>query len=328
MLTFHLLTNSFMSGQANVQYIVSVDQDELDMDTRIELRHLRYFVAVAEELHFSRAARKLNLAQPPLSQQIRQLEAILGYPLFNRTSRSVKLTPAGAVYLERTRKLLQGIERDIGEMRDVAQGKVGLLHIGFIGSAMLTRLPGVLRAYRESFPGVELRLHESFTAKVIEGLEDGSLDVGLLRDADQREVLHLETLFSEPFVAVVSVGHTLSKKKIISLSSLRDEPFVFYPRTAGVRAFEKPMSLCEAAGFRPRIVQVASNWLTILRLVGTGIGVSIAPASVKQIASPETVCIPLRGANEGSQMELAWRKGESRPMVDHFAQIARNYRSA
>ena len=214
------------------------------MNSRIELRHLRYFVAVAEELHFGRAALKLNLAQPPLSQQIRQLEEILGYPLFNRTSRSVKLTAAGAVYLERTRKVLQAVERDVVEMRKVAGGDLGLLHIGFVSSAMLTRLPVILRIYRESFPRVELQLHESFTAKVIEGLEDGSLDVGLLRDADPRESLHLEVLLTEPFVAVVSSRHALAGKRASLLGHCEVNHSFFILEAPGCKLLKK---LCLSA---------------------------------------------------------------------------------
>ncbi len=292
------------------------------MDLRIELRHLRYFVAVAEELHFGRAALRLNLAQPPLSQAIRQLEEILGYALFVRTSRSVQLTSAGAVYLERTRKLLESADRDVREMQDVGAGRMGSLHVGFVGSAMLGGLPLILRAYREQFPEVALHLHESFTARVVDGLEDRSLDVGLLRDADRREGLLVEPLFSEPYVAVVSSRHPLSKRESITPAELRGDPFVYYPRTAGVRAFEKPMQLCEAAGFRPEIVQVASHWLTILRLVGTGIGVSVAPASVQSIASPDTVCLRLDGVEAVSEIELAWRRGDARPMIQQFRRIA------
>ena len=294
------------------------------MNNRIELRHLRYFVAVAEELHFGRAAEKLHLAQPPLSQQIRQLENILEYPLFVRTSRSVRLTPAGEVYLERARRLLLSAERDIHEMRQVAKGEMGSLHIGFVGSAMLTQLPSTFRAYREAFPGIELHLNESFSARVIAGLEDGTLDVGILRDGDQADMLQVTTLFSEPFVAVVPAHHALARKRSLSPEALRGEPFVFYPRSAGSRAFEKTMSVCEAFEFRPQITQEASHWLTILRLVGTGVGVSIAPACVQHLASPESVCIPFRGVDVVSQVEIAWRKGDRRPMIEHFAHLARN----
>ena len=136
----------------------------MHMDQDLELRHLRYFVAVAEELHFGRAAARLHLSQPPLSQQIRKLEDILGYALFVRTSRSVKLTNAGEALLERARRTLRNVQRDIDETRSIGHGEVGSLNIGFVGSAMLTTLPAIFRAYREAYPRVHLQLHESFTA--------------------------------------------------------------------------------------------------------------------------------------------------------------------
>ena len=240
------------------------------MNSEIELRHLRYFVAVAEELHFGRAAERLHLAQPPLSQQIRKLEGMLGYPLFDRTSRSVSLTAAGQVFLERAQRTLRNVHRDIEETQSVGRGEVGSLHIGFVGSAMLTVLPAIFRQYREAYPSVRLHLHESFTAKVIEGLQNGTLDAGLLRDGDPVDGLIATTLYSEPFVAVLPAHHPRAKQKTISASALRDEPFVYYPRSAASRAYEKPLTLCEEHGFRPQIVQEAHNWLTILRLIGPG----------------------------------------------------------
>ncbi|QMV19623.1 LysR family transcriptional regulator [Granulicella sp. 5B5] len=297
------------------------------MDRDIELRHLRYFIAVAEELHFGRAAIRLHLAQPPLSQQIRRLEELLGYPLFIRTSRSVRLTQAGEVYLERARRLLLSAQRDLDEARAIAKGEVGSLHLGFVGSAVLTSLPAILRAYRERFPNVELHLNESFSSRVLEGLQSGNLDVGILRDADTADAIHVEPLFSEAFVAVVPAHHPLASRRSITPAALRDEPFIFYPRSAGSRAYEKPLSLCEAHGFRPRIVQEATHWLTILRLVGAGIGVSIAPVCVTQIDSAESVCIPFRGVDVRSQVELAWRADSNRSMIHRFAEVARSVQS-
>ena len=298
------------------------------MNTAIELRHLRYFVAVAEELHFGRAAQRLNLAQPPLSQQIRKLEEILGYPLFDRTSRSVTLTAAGQDFLERAQRTLRNVQRDIEETRSIGRGEVGSLHIGFVGSAMLTTLPDILRQYRAAYPGVRLHLHESFTAKVLEGLHNGSLDAGLLRDggpADPMDGLISTTIYSEPFIAVLPARHPRALQKSISPAALRHDPFVYYSRSAGVHAFEKPLALCEEHGFRPQIVQEASNWLTILRLIGAGLGVSIAPACVRFITSPEVVCLPIQAARRGpralSHIELATFANESRPIVKHFAQI-------
>ena len=300
------------------------------MDSEIEIRHLRYFVAVAEELHFGRAAQRLYIAQPPLSQQIRRLEELLGYPLFARTSRSVALTAAGKLLLERARRTLNNLQRDLEETRSAGRGEVGSLHIGFVGSAMLTTLPEIFRRYRKAYPKVRLHLHESFTALVVEGLQSGTLDVGLLRDGDATEGIVATPIFAEPFVAVLPAAHPKVRKagmrrKTISAEDLREEPFVYYPRSAGSLAFERPFLQCKEHGFEPRIVQEASHWLTILRLIASGLGVSIAPACVRQIASPEVVCLPLeRSRKHGvvtSQIEMAWRAGEQRPIVAQFAAI-------
>ncbi len=293
------------------------------MDVGIELRHLRYFVAVAEELHFGRAAERLHLAQPPLSQQIRRLEAMLGYALFARTSRSVTLTAAGLSYLERARRTLRNVQRDIEETRSVARGDVGSLHVGFVGSGMLASLAAIFRAFREASPGVALHLHESFTAKVADGLENGSLDAGILRDGDATPGVSTEVIFSERYVAVLPVEHALAGRKSLSPAALRGEPFVYYPRSAGARAFEKPLAIFEQHGFRPVIVQEASHWLTILRLVGAGLGVSVAPECVRRLNLRDVVCLPLRGATAKSTIELAYRTGDARPVVARFAAIAR-----
>jgi DNA-binding transcriptional LysR family regulator len=294
------------------------------MDRDIELRHLRYFVAVAEELHFGRAANRLHLAQPPLSQQIRKLEDILGHALFTRTSRAVKLTSAGQIFLDRARRTLRNVQEDLDEARSVGRGEVGFLRVGFIGSSMLTPLPAVLGQYRRQYPKVNLQLHEAFTSILMQGLINGTLDAGFLRDGDPSESLNAETVFTEPFVAVLPADHPLASRTIISTTDLRNEPFVFFSATAGKLAYEKPISLCEQHGFRPRIVQEAPQWLTLVRLVGAGLGVSIAPACVRQIAAPNAICIPLRGARVRSHIELACRANEDRPIVTSFAQIARS----
>jgi DNA-binding transcriptional LysR family regulator len=300
------------------------------MDHEIELRHLRYFVAVAEELHFGRAAQRLHLSQPPLSQQIRRLEELLGYRLFVRTSRAVKLTSAGEEFLERARHTLRKVEEDIEATRSAARGEAGSLAVGFIGSGMLTALPAMLGLYRTRFPKVRLQLREFHTSGVVRGLKEGGLDVGFLRDGGPTEGLEVETLFSEPYYAVLPARHPLAKRsqqRPMDASELRHEPFVFPPVEAGNRAFEKPVSICEASGFRPRVVQEAPQWLTILRLVGAELGVSIAPACVERIRTPEVVFrllkIPRGVARVESEIELAWRAAENRPIVDAFCRMAR-----
>jgi DNA-binding transcriptional LysR family regulator len=307
---------------ADVQYIVPSDYDRLHMDQDLELRHLRYFVAVAEELHFARAAQRLHMSQPPLSQQIRKLEEIVGSPLFVRSSRWVKLTPAGETLLERARRSLRNVQRDLIDVRRVGAGEVGTLNVGFVGSAMLTTLPETFRRFREAYPRVHLRLYESFTAQVLEGLENGTLDAGILRDSDPVDSVNVSTLISEPYVAVLPGTHRCARQRSVSPGALRDEPFVYYPRSAGARAFEKPFSLFEEYGFRPQIVQEASHWVSILRLVGAGMGVSIAPSCVQRLASTDVVCVPLRNAKVSSNIELGLVKGDSRPIVDHFVRCS------
>jgi DNA-binding transcriptional LysR family regulator len=296
------------------------------MNDNIELRHLRYFVAVAEELHFGRAAQRLHLSQPPLSQQIRKLEQMLGHPLLTRTSRSVSLTAAGEAFLQSARRTLRNVQRDIDEAQRIARGEVGSLHIGFVGSGMLTGLPAIFRAYHQAYPRVHLHLHESFTSRVIEGLRDGSLDAGILRDGDPADGLNVTSIFSEPFVAVLPANHPRAKQRSISPAALRDEPFVYFPRAAGARAFEKPLTIFEQYGFRPNIVQEASHWLTILKLIGAGLGVSIAPECVRTILSPDVVCLTLRDTKVFSSIELASLVGESRTIMERFAQIVKSAR--
>ncbi len=296
------------------------------MDTEIELKHLRSFIAVAEHLHFGRAAATLHLAQPALSQQIRRLEELVAYPLFLRTSRSVALTPAGEALLPRALRATRALTADLTEIRSIARGEQGSLHVGFIGSGMLAVLPTMLQRYRTLYSGVQLHLHESFTSQVLAGLQDESLDAGLLRDSDATAGIQRETLWTEPYIAALPAAHPLAARKSVRPSMLRDEPFVFYSRSAGTLAYDKPLSLCATDGFRPHVVQEASHWLTILQLISVGFGVSIAPACVRSIAVHGVVCVPLAATRERSVVELALRHGEHRPLVQQFAAVARSTR--
>ena len=293
------------------------------MNHNIDLRHLRYFLAVAEELHFGHAAKRLHMAQPPLSQQIRRLEMEIGHPLFVRTSRSVTLTPAGKSLLERARRTLHRVDEDVEAVRSVARGDVGLLKVGFVGSAMLTSLPSILGKYRRLYPRVQLHLDEFHTSMLLEALRDGSVDVALARDSGTAEDLHVERAFVEPFLAVVPQKHVLASRKIIPIRLLRDEPFVFFPRAAGSYAWENTIRLCEQAGFHPNIVQEAPQWLTVVRLVGAGLGVTIFPASVAQILSPDVVCRKLSPSGGATSIDLVYRMQESSPLVDRFCALAR-----
>jgi DNA-binding transcriptional LysR family regulator len=293
------------------------------MDDYIVLRHLRYFLAVADELHFGRAAARLHIAQPPLSQQIRRLEEEIGYPLFARSSRSVKLTPAGEVLLDRARRTLLRVTDDLEAVRSIARGEAGTLTIGFVGSAMPTALPSVLGSYRRRYPKVRLRLREHNTATLVEAIREGSIDTGFARDTDPAEDQHIEPMILEPYVAVVPKHHPLARRQVIPVKSLRDEPFVFFARAMGNHAWEKTMRVCEEQGFRPNVVQEAPQWLTTLRLVGAGLGVTLAPASVEKIHDPDVVCRRLSPGTGLTSIDLTYRKQPQTPLMESFNAMAR-----
>src|ERR1700759_1250605 len=177
------------------------------MKNAVELRHLRYFLAVAETLHFGRAAAKLGMAQPPLSQQIRQLEEILGAALFERTTRGVTLTPAGTMLRERATATMTRLADDMEQTRRGARGEEGRLTVGFSGSVMFTELPMAIQAYRRTYPRVEVRLREMWTSDQLAALTDGSIDVGFLRDGERRPELAMTALVPEPFHLALPAGH-------------------------------------------------------------------------------------------------------------------------
>ena len=289
----------------------------------IEVRHLRYFIAVAEELHFGRAALRLHIAQPPLSQQIRRLEEMVGHALFLRTSREVRLTAAGEELLERARHTMRKMEADVSAVRKIGRGEAGTLTVGFIGSGMLTALPKMLGRYRRKYPQVDLQLRELYTAALIDALLNGTVDVGFMRDAGPVDGLRVETLLAEPFVVVLPRKHPLAEQKTVAVKSLQHEPFVLFARAYGSAAWKKTVDVCQAHGFTPRVVQEAPQWLTIMTLVGAGLGVTIAPACVKQLSVPDTVCRSLRPQTELTNLELACRASEVRPITREFSEMAR-----
>jgi DNA-binding transcriptional LysR family regulator len=293
------------------------------MNAELEIRHLRYFVAVAEELHFGRAAQRLHIAQPPLSQQIRRLEEMLGHALFLRTSREVQLTAAGEELLERARHTLKKMDADVSAVQKIGRGEAGALTVGFIGSGMLTALPKMLGRYRRHYPQVDLQLREYHTASLVEALLNGTVDVGFLRDGGNVEGLRVEVLLAEPFVVVLPRKHPLARQKTVSVKSLQRDAFVLFSRSYGGVAWQKTIELCEAQGFTPRVVQEAPQWLTIMSLVGAGLGVTIAPDCVKKLAVPDTVCRKLRLQSQRTHLEIAYRVNETRPIAMAFSEMAR-----
>jgi DNA-binding transcriptional LysR family regulator len=292
------------------------------MNDKIELRHLRYFLAVSETLHFGRAAEKLGMAQPPLSQQIRNLERHLGYPLFDRTTRGVKLTRVGQFYVERARTTLAKVGDDIEMTRRLGSGQEGALTVGFAGSIMFTGLPKAIRSYRRMHPNVELRLREGATEEQMPFLLDGTLDLGFLRDGEARDGLTMETILREPFVAVLPARHKLAGKSSISPAALKDEPFVLFARRMGALAYDRTVACCEAEGFRPNFVQDAPQWPTVLRLVAAGLGVSLAPACVARITTPGVVFKRVR-SRHWTSIDIGMKAKLDNPATEAFLAIVR-----
>jgi DNA-binding transcriptional LysR family regulator len=292
------------------------------MKQEIEIRHLRYFLAVADTLHFGKAAVTLGIAQPPLSQQIRNLERILGYPLFDRTTRGVKLTRVGQFFAERARNTIAKMSDDVELARRVGAGKEGVLDVGFSGSIMFTALPKAIKAYRRMHPNVELRLHEMVTAEQIPALFDGRLAIGFLRDGEAAAGISIEPVFRERFIAALPSSHRLARKPAISPIDLKDEPFVFFSRRMGNLAYDRTMACCEAVGFRPQIVQETPQWNTGLRLVAAGLGVSLVPACVGTLAMPGVAYRKLR-SRHWTSVDIGIKVGQENPAADAFLRIVR-----
>lgn len=292
------------------------------MKDQIELRHLRYFLAVSETLHFGRAAEKLGMAQPPLSQQIRNLERSLGHRLFDRTTRGARLTRVGQFFVERARGTLAKVGDDIEMARRLGSGQEGALTVGFAGSVMFTGLPKAIQRYRRIHPHVELRLQEGATGEQMPLLLDGTLDLGFLRDGEARDGLTMETILREPFVAVLPSRHKLAARTAISPAALKDEPFVLFARRMGSLAYDRTVACCEAEGFRPNFVQDAPQWPTVLRLVAAGLGVSLAPACVARITTPGVIFKRVR-SRHWTSIDIAMKTKVDNPAAEAFLAMVR-----
>jgi DNA-binding transcriptional LysR family regulator len=294
----------------------------------IELRHLRYAVVLAEELHFGRAAARLGISQPPLSQQIRALEQELRAPLFERTNRRVELTEAGRAFVVEARATLVQAERAAAIAGQAQRGEVGELKIGFYPSAPLVApFTRTLLAFRKALPGVRLILEEQVTTAQIDALVEGRLHIGFIRGPGKPDLPHAiaaRELYREPLVAFLRADHQLLTKtrRALPLKALAAEPFVFFPRGSGTSLYDQVAALCRKAGFSPRVEQEARGNATILGLVAAGLGVSILPASLRDIAPANVVSRPLSPAGSPSSMWLIHRRHDPSPAAAKFVALA------
>jgi DNA-binding transcriptional LysR family regulator len=289
----------------------------------MELRALRYFVVLAEELHFSRAARRLSLTQPPLSQAIAKLERELGVRLFERSRRKVELTLAGATFLEEARAMLARAAQAVDLVQRAQRGEVGRLAIGYLAATAYTLLPLVLRDFSRSYPGVKLDLRELTIPQQHAALLKGDIDVAILRPPVSQAELASETLLAERFVLALPARHPLRALRRVPAKRLAAEPFVFFPRQPGLVFHDLVMDFCLRAGFTPRVAQEAYQTHTVVALVAAGIGVALVPASTQKIGLAGVAYRELRETTPQSRTAVAWRRADASPALGAFLDVAR-----
>jgi len=295
----------------------------------MELRHLRYFVAVAEELNFRRAAHRVHVTQPSLSAQIRQLEQEIGVRLLDRDTHRVALTPAGARFLDDSKRVLREAEESVRTAQRVARGETGELSIGFVASLGHGLLPRVLRTYRQRFPDVNLRLSEMDTNRQIEAINNRRLDLGFIGFgmAEETSDLQLAIVAEEPLYAILPQGHPLlgegEPPASLPLLALAKEPFLLASRQGAPLFNPWLMILCHQAGFQPQIVQEADQPVTVLNYVAAGVGVTILPAQFSRLATVGVVFVRLEAPVPPYRYCAAWLPNNRHSAIGHFIEIAK-----
>ena len=296
----------------------------------IELRQLRHFVTVAEELSFSRAAEKLHMSQPPLSVSIRNLEVHVGTLLIDRSRHHVRLTVAGEVFLQDARQLLQQVPAATERARRAAQGLEGRLGLSFVPSAALDLLPTILQRFQRRYPAVHLQVTAATTSRQLEDLRRGSVDlslvVGPLQDVTDLVMVDLQP---QRFVVAVPRGHALAVHKSVKIKALAAEPFIAFTAAEGAGFVAALLGACKTAGFVPRVVQEASQMQAVLTLVAGGLGIALVPASLRMLAMKDVAFLELTGARAPPtyQLAFAYRRGNDNPVIQSFIATARKGRA-
>jgi DNA-binding transcriptional LysR family regulator len=291
--------------------------------TTFELRHLRYFLAVAEELHFTRAARRLNIAQPPLSIQIRQLESLIGAPLFVRDRRKVTLTPAGAALVDGARRTLTEAERSAEAARRASSGEVQTLRVGFTDSAALSVLPAIVRRFSRDHPEVRLELTEDATQAQLDAVEKERVDVALVRGPLSAKLLRTVVLLREPFIVALPAGHPLTNHRYLSLQVVAQESIILFPRHLAPEFHDTVVGMFRRARLHLNVAYEAAEYQTMTSLVAAGLGISIVPESVANLGRKGVVYRPLRGVTARAQVVAAFRADHGSPPLDKFLGAAR-----
>jgi DNA-binding transcriptional LysR family regulator len=294
----------------------------------VELRHLRYFVAVAEALHFSRAAQRLHVAQPALSQQIQKLERELGVTLLARTKRRVSLTEPGKAFLEEARRTLSNAESAITAARRAAAGETGRLRVGYVEWGIYLFLPAVLRRYRELYPAVDLRIAVMDREPQREALLRGDLDLGFFALRDDERGFSAELMAADPLVSVLPDTHPGARRRRVPLAALGADPWVLLPRELRTQYVEVVLRACAAAGFAPHVVQEAPELGSVAALVSAGLGVSLVPRAFASRPRDHVAVRPLTGPAPVLPHHAVWRTDALAPAAARFLAVAQDVRDA
>lgn len=294
----------------------------------MDLRQLRYFLAVADERHFTRAAARLGIAQPALTQQIKALERELGVELFKRSTRHVELTEPGRVFADDAQELLARLPRAVARAQRSARGLAGTIRVGFTESASYHPLVvESLHDFRTAFPEIELEIQENFSIKMAAALETGELDAAFLRPPLQAQPsIMLDVIGSEALVAALPKGHRLAEAPSLKLTELAGDRFVIYRRLVGPGLADQVMAACETAGFSPQVVQETPQLSSTIVFVAAGLGISIVPEGMSQIRSQSVAYVPIAGLRLRAQLALAHRRGETSPAVQSFLEAVKHAR--
>jgi DNA-binding transcriptional LysR family regulator len=296
----------------------------------MELRHLRYFLAVAEELNFTRAAERLGISQPPLTQQVKALEAELGVALFDRSAYRIELTDAGRIFAAEAARILGDARSAVQAARRAATGATGRVRVGFTESASFNSLvTSTLRSFRSDYPAVEISLEEHPSTELIVALREGRLDTAFVRPPlPAQRGLSLDLLEEEPLVAAVPTGHPLSSHRRVELGALAAETFILYPRAVRPGLADTVIAACEAAGFTPKVGQYAPQLSSTINLVAASLGISIVPDSMRCLQARAVTYLPLSGEPLYALLGIAYRTDEGSSVVHNFIDAARRGRRA
>ncbi|MDJ0633760.1 MAG: LysR family transcriptional regulator [Xenococcaceae cyanobacterium MO_188.B29] len=286
----------------------------------MELRHLKYFVAVAEELHFGRAAEKVQITQPVISDQIRRLEQELGVKLFFRTKRTVELTEPGKIFFKEAKQILERVEKAVDAVQKADRGELGSLMIGYTGPALYTLLPKIIRTFRDRYPQVELVLKEICTNEQVEALNSGNIEVGFLHPPVDGEFEFI-SIMTEKMVLALPEDHPLTTFTKVPISKLSNQSFILFPRHEGLSLYNRILLMCQQAGFAPKIVQEVTPQPTMIGLVAAGIGVSLVSESLQNINRPGVVYRKLDVTTPELELVAAWKKEKVSPVLPKFLQV-------